>query len=613
MVDDLRYGLRILLKSPSFATTAILTMALGIGGTTAVFSIVNAILLRPLPGIATPDRLITLYRVQPSGPFDNFAYPDYCDFRDRTRTFTGIAAHAWAPVILGYQGSDRLLGDLVSGNYFDVLGAKPAIGRLLSPADDVEGASVAVISYGLWQRRFGANPNAVGASITINGYLFSIVGVAQPAFRGSTANDAYDVWFPIATQPRTLPRLSVGILQSRSAGWLRMFGRLKAGVDQRAAEAELKMIAAQLASAYSVTNSGRSVASMPGLGLYPDDRADVNNLLALLSAAVALLLLIACANVAGLLIVRSSRRTREIAIRAAVGASRVRIIRQLLTEGVLLAFLASAVGFAASQWITQIVAVMNQKTRLLHSMDVSPDERVFLFTLLVCVIAGIVFALPPATQASKLDLTNALKSGSAGGGYSRSPLRSALVIGQVALSFILLSSSAILLRDLRHIITASPGFETKNIAILSIDMSTLPNSAERGPVVYRQLLERLTTIPGLSSASLAWTVPPFDLSSRVSIFYPGQEPPPEVLRGHQFELGLRVDVNRVAPNYFGTLSIPLLQGRDFTAHDHDAVVISKKLAERLWPGQNAVGKRIAWPEPGGPSRPAFEVIGVASD
>jgi ABC-type antimicrobial peptide transport system permease subunit len=179
-----------------------------------------------------------------------------------------------------------------------------------------------------------------------------------------------------------------------------MFGRLKTGVDQRAAEAELKMIAAQLASAYPVTNSGRSVASMRGLGLYPDDRTDVDNLLALLGAAVALLLLIACANVAGLLMVRSSRRTREIAMRAAVGASRARIIRQLLTEGVLLAFLASAVGFAASQWITQIVAVMNQKTRLLHSMDVSPDERVFLFTLLVCVIAGIVFALPPATQAS---------------------------------------------------------------------------------------------------------------------------------------------------------------------------------------------------------------------
>jgi macrolide transport system ATP-binding/permease protein len=607
MIEDLRYGLRILVKNPGFAIVAILTMALGIGANTAVFSVINGLLLRPLPGILDQNRLITLIRTQPTGPFDSFGYPDYCDLRDRTQTLTGIAAHTWAPLTLG---SERVLGDLVSENYFEVLEAKPAIGRLLAPSDD---SDVAVLSYGLWRRRFGGNPSAVGSSVTINGYPFTVVGVTQEGFRGSTSNDAYDVWVPVKTQPRTLPRLSDGILQNRSSGWLRMFGRLKPGVDIRAAEAEMKTIAAQLAAAYPVTNTGRSVSMIAGLGLYPDDRADVSNLLVLVGGAVALLLVIACANVAGLLMVRSTRRTREIAMRVAVGASRVRIIRQLLTEGMLLALIAGVVGFLASQWVTQIIAATNQKTRLLHSMDVSPDVRVFAFTLLACAVAGIVFALVPAAQSSKVDLADALKTGSAGGGYRRSRWRSGMVTAQVALSFILLSASGILLRDVYRIITSNPGFETRDVAMMSIDMSTLPNFEQRGPVVYRQLLERLPAVPGIVSASLAGTVPPYDLSSRVSIFYPGQEPPPDVLRGHAFELGLRVDINRIAPRYFETLGIPLLEGRDFSDRDRGAVIISKKLAERLWPGQDAVGRRIAWPEPGRWADAAQEVIGVAAD
>jgi len=613
MIEDLRYGLRILIKNPGFATIAILTMAIGIGANTAVFSVVNAILLRPLPGIADPGRLVTLYRTQPTGSFDNFGYPDYRDFRDRTQSFQGIAAHIAVPLTLTGQTSERLLGDLVSGNYFEVLGARPAIGRLLSPSDDAESDSVAVLSYGLWHRRFGADPGAIGARITLNGNAFTVIGVAQENFRGSTTNDAYDVWVPLTTQPRTLPRLSSGILQDRSAGWLRIFGRLKPGTDIRAGEAEMKTIAAQLAAAFPVTNAGRSVAAISGVGLYPDDRSDMSSLFALLGGAVALLLAIACANVAGLLMVRSSRRTREIAMRVAVGAGRGRIIRQLLTEGMLLAFAAGVVGFGAAQWATQALAKFNQQIRLLHGMDVSPDWRVFAFTLLACIVAGLAFALLPAAQASSVDLIGALKSGSAGAGHRRTRWRAALVSGQVALSFVLLSASGILLRDVYRILTANPGFETNKVAMMAIDMSTLPNFEQRGPAVYRQLLERLPAIPGVISASLAGTVPPQDFSGRVSIFYPGQEPPPDVLRGHAFELGLRVDIDRVAPRYFQTLGIALVQGRDFNDRDRGAVIVSRKLAERLWPGQNAVGKRIAWPEPGAAPRPPFEVIGVAAD
>ena len=375
----------------------------------------------------------------------------------------------------------------------------------------------------------------------------------------------------------------------------------------------MKTIAAQMAAAHPQSNTGCSIKVSDGLGLYPDDRADVSRLFALVGSAVALLLAITCANVAGLLRVRSSRRAREIAMRAALGADRRRIVRQLITEGVLLAAIAGAVGLIASQWTAQTIAALNQKTRLLHSMDVSPDARALAFTAIACAISVLVFALLPALQASKVDLADSLKSGFAGSGHRRSRMRGTMVVGQVTLSFILLSASGGLLHDLYRILTTNPGFEMNGVAMVAIDMSTLPKYTDRGPAFYRQLLDRLSAAPGIISASLAATVPPYDLSGRVSVFYPGQEPPPEVFKGHQFDLGLRVDMNRVAPNYFRTLGIALVQGGDFTEHDRGTVIVARRLAERLWPGQSAVGKRIAWPDPDAPPRAPFEVIGVVVD
>jgi len=612
-MEDLRYGLRLLRRNPGFATVAILTIALGIVANAAVFSIVNAVLLRPLPGVVEPERLVTLYRARQGAPYFNLDYPDYHDFRDRTQTFSGIAAHVAAPLSFGYQGTERLIGDLVSGNYFDVLGAKPALGRLLVPADDTAETNAAVLSYGLWQRMFGGTPAVLGSSIRLNGYPFVVFGITQRGFRGSAINSMYDVWVPLASQPRTLSRLSEHVLEDRSAGWLGVFGRFKPGADFRGAEAEMKAFAAQLAEAYPVTNAGRSISAVAGIGWFPGDRSDISSLLLLVGGAVAVLLVIACANVAGLLMVRSWRRSREIAMRVAVGASRGRIIRQLLTEALVLAFIAGLVGFLVSQWAAQIVAVANQNTRLMRNMDVTPDARVFGFTLIACAVAAVAFALMPALQTTVVDLVTSLKSGSAGAGYRRSYWRSGVVVGQVALSFILLSASAILLRDVYRVLTSNPGFEMKNIAMVQIDMSTLPKTNERGPAFYKQVLERLPSVPGITSASLAFTVPPQDFSNRVSIFYPGQEPPPEILRGHEFELGLRVDYNSIAPRYFSTMGIPLIHGRDFEERDRSAVIVSQRLAERLWPGETAVGKRISWPLPGAPLRAPFEVIGVAAD
>ena len=324
VLQDIHYALRVLRKNPGFTIVAVLTMALGIGANTVVFSAVNAVLLRPLPGIADPGRLVSVYRIQSGNVLDNLGYPDYVDYRDRGRSFVAFAAHSPVPLSMTNEGGDRVRGDLVTDNYFDALGAKPAAGRFLVSGD----GAVAVVSYGMWRQKFGGNADVLNRKVTLNGAPFTIVGVAEPGFRGTALNDSIDVWVPVSTQPTTLPRLSAGIMQNRASGWLSVFGRLKPGVTVRQADAELKTIAAQLAAAYPQTNQQRSVSAASGVGMYPDDRAEVNGLLGLLAGSVALLLLIACANVASLFMVRASRRIREMAVRLAVGAVRWRLIRQ---------------------------------------------------------------------------------------------------------------------------------------------------------------------------------------------------------------------------------------------------------------------------------------------
>jgi predicted permease len=469
------------------------------------------------------------------------------------------------------------------------------------------------VSYGVWQRKFGGNPGIAGARVALNGRPFTVIGVAAEKFRGTETGYPVDVWAPIGDAGQLNTRLSSGILQDRAAGWIWMFGRLKPRVRIEAAQAEMKTIASQLARAYSVTNEARSVNLAQGLGMYPDDRAEITGLLGLLSGAVALLLLIACGNVAGLFMIRASLRTREMAVRLAIGAGPGRLIRQLLAEGLVLATIAGAMGLLIAQWATTAVVSLSESTSRLHRIDTSVDARVLVFTLLTCAITGLLFALAPASQSLKFDLASALKTGSAGAGERRSRVRSVLVIGQVALSFVLLSASSMLLRDLYRIVTANPGFETRNVAMMSIDLSTLPYKAEQGVAIQRQVLEKIARVPGVLSATLAGTVPPEDFSTRVSIFHPGEEPPPEIFHGREFDVGLRVDLNSIAPGYFQTLAIPLLEGRDFKDRDASAVIVSRKLAGRMWPGQNAIGKLIAWPDWNGPRRPPFEVVGVASD
>jgi predicted permease len=612
---DLRYTFRMFARNPGFTAMILATLALGIAANTAVFSVVRAILLRPLAGVREPGRLVSLYRVQNGQTFDDMGYPDYRDYRDRNQSFVGIAAHSAAPINFNSGTPERLIGDLVTGNYFPLLGVRPAAGRLLVEDDD----AAAVIGYGLWQRKFGGSPDAIGAKIELNGYPFTVVGVTEKGFKGTVVSLPFDLWVPLRTQPRTFARLSDGILENRSAGWLLLFGRLNPGADLRRADAEIKTIAARLAHAYPLTNGKRTAAVAAGVGMYPDDRAEVSGLLALLSGAVALLLLIACANAAGMLLLRAIGRTREIAIRLATGATRTRILSQLLTEGLVLALMAGAIGVLLAAWATQAMLAAGQGTApsLVRHAGADIDATVLAFTLIASIATGILIALVPAAQSLKIDLTDSLKSGLPGAGFRSTRLRSALVAGQVALSLVLLSGAALLLSGLYRIVTANPGFDANNIAMATVDLNLEQYSEQRGRAFYRELLSRLNAMPGVVSASLAFSVPPTEWPGAVSIFHPGQEPAPEVLQAHEFELGLRVNINRVSPNYFRSLGIALLQGHDFADRDRagapSVVIVSHKLAEEMWPGENPIGKRIAYPLWGGPRRPPFEVIGVAGD
>jgi predicted permease len=616
MWQDVRYAARLLVKSPAFTGLAVLALALGIGVNTAIFSLANAVLLKPLAGVEDPDQLVSFERIQSGRTYYNFSYPDYEDFESQNQSFSGVASHVTTPLSLITSATERVRGDLVSGNYFSVLGAKAALGRLIEREDDLGQEPVAVLSYGLWRRAFGSDTGAVGQSINLNGHDFTIIGVAARDLGGTSKGAAIDVWLPITSQPQAIPRMSPGILKDRGAGWIQIFGRLKPGAQLEQARVEAATLARRLEQAYAGTNAGRTVSLLPGLGLDSDDRVSLSRFLGFLFAAVILLLLIACANVANLLLVRATARRREIAVRLALGASRGRLIRQLLTEGVMLSTLAGALGLLVAPWAADLILSFQQPAFGLAGTSHDPDLRVLAFTLSLSLLTGILFGLAPALEASKPDLVTSLKDGALSVAPRKSRLQSMLVVSQVALSLVLVVGAGLALRSMQKILEIDKGFEIENRLLMSLDLSIQGYTESAGRSFYEQLIQRLETVPGVISASFAKTVPPNGWSDRMSVFYEGEEPSQEALRGGQ-ELGVRTDVNTVAPRYFQTLGIRLVEGRDFTEADRQGrtavAIINERLADKMWPGQSAVGKRLAAPFYSGPPRPAVEIIGVARD
>ncbi|HET9803829.1 MAG TPA: ABC transporter permease, partial [Candidatus Acidoferrum sp.] len=585
---------------------------------TAIFTVVNGVLLRSVPGVQRANEIVTLKRLQKNNPDYSFGYPDYRDYRDQNRSFAGLAGRCRTRLTLNHGATELIVGELVTGNYFSVLGVNPEIGRVIVPSDvETDGESaVAVLSHALWERAFGSDPGIVGKSIQLNGHAFTVVGVATKQFTGSELGSPTDVWVPLTMQPAAIPRMSSGVLESREAGWVGIFGRLKTGVPLIAARSELQTIAARLAAAYPRSNEHRSVDVVRSFGMDPDDRVTLERFFAMLLASVGLLLLIACSNVANLLLSRSEVRRREIAMRLALGASRSRLVRQLLTEGMLLAAIAGGLGLLLAPWTASLMLAFRQPLYALQNVVTTPDVRVLGFTILATALTGVLFGLAPALQSSKPDLVVTLKENTPGAGR-RSRLRGALVVSQMAITLILLVTAGVVVRKMRVVLNQDPGFRTTNLLMMSVSPSIQGYSEARGELFYSEVLRRVDEIPGVQSASLATTVPPIDFSGRISIFYEGQAPPREYFAGHEFELGIRVDVDNVAPRYLETMGIPLLEGRDFSERDTKTsplvAIVSQRLAKHLWADGRAIGRRIEWPSLQGPARPAIEIIGIAAD
>jgi predicted permease len=550
------------------------------------------------------------------GNASSSGYPDYVDYRDSNSTLAGLAAHCGTPLTFDNGMAERLRGDLVSGNYFNVLGVKAALGRVITPDDDTEpGANpIAVLSYGFWLRAFGGASDVTGRTIRLNSYDFTIVGVAARDFAGTEKGSSFDVWIPIKMQAQAMPRTMGRVwFNDRSAGWLTLFGRLRPGVSLDRAQAELATTAKQLEQSYPNMNSGGSLVLLAGLGLDSEDRTSLRNFLGLLAAAVVLLLLIACTNVANLLLVRATARRKEIAVKLALGATRGRLVRQLLTEGILLSLAGGSLGVLLAPWAAGLILTFQQPAYALRGMDVSLDGRVLAFTALLSVLTGVVFGVVPALQASNPDLVTSLKEGSPKSSGNKSRLQGRLVVAQIALSLLLLIGAGLAVRTMQKVLTMDRGFDSDNLVLMSVDLTIQHYSEAKGRSFYEDLINRVEAIPGVVSASLAKTVPPNDWSDRLNVFLPGDEPPPDVLRTRD-DLGLRVDANRIAPHYFRTLGIPIVEGREFNYSDRlgtaPVAIVSQKLAERLWPGESAVGKQLSvpfWHEP----RPPVEIVGVA--
>ncbi len=601
--QDLRYGARMLLKKPGFALIAVITLALGIGANTTIFSFVNGLVLRPISGVKEPERLVAVYTSDySSGPYGGSSYPDYVDFRDQATGFSGLAAYDETVLILtGGDEAERLSGAYVTGNYFDTLGVGAHAGRTLRADDTTPGAApVAVISHGLWQRRFGGDASVVGGTITLNHRSYTVVGVAAESFRGLQLGAPPEFWLPMSEE-------TAG---GRGSRGLQITGRLKPGVSLDQAQSQIATIGAQLARAYPETNLGtldrprepRPMTVVREARLSPQRQKNVLMVSGLLLAVVGLVLLIACANVANLLLARASVRRREIAVRLALGASRRRLVRQLLTESLLLALLGGGAGLVLALWSSELPPAFLSPGEA-NGLDASLDWRILVFTLAVSVLTGVLFGLAPALESSRPDLVEALKDGASGHGQRRFTLRQALVVTQVALALMLLIGAGLFLRSLSRAMTFDPGFASQNLLVASLDTRGAAMSREQGQAFYRQALERIGSLPGVRSASLTGIVPIGGGGQRRGVQLEGYTPQPNE--------GLELNCNVVGLDYFNTMGIPLAQGRDFNAQDREGspgvVIVNEELARRYFPGQNPIGKRLRF----GSNRSYLEIIGVA--
>ena len=601
LLQDVRFGFRMLVKNPGFAAVAVLTLALGIGANLTIFSWIRGTLLDPVPGVTHTSDLVSVMRGERSEhPMPPFSYPDYLDLRREAHSLSGLLAysHDWV-TLTGLSKPERVYEEDVSANYFDLLGVKPVLGRLFNAGDEEKRSSTppVVISYAFWQSHFGGDPSIIGQPIHLDRTLCVIVGVASPGFQACATGVKMDLWAPAVYDN----------INDRGVSWLNVMGRLAPGVSRRQSEQELNLLMQRLVAQYPDTHRGPNQITLDPVWRSPFS-ANVylaESLPMLLGLAVVLLLL-ACANVANLLLVRGVARRREIALRLSMGASRWRLVRQFLLESLVLSLAASVVAMVVTGWTAGTFAAFFPPIDLPLAINGRADFKVFLIALLVSVITAMVFGVVPALRISRLAPVAVLKEEAlnVSGGLHRSRVSTLLVTTQIALSFLLLIAAGLFTRSMENARHSELGFDPRHVMLASFQLGSAGYSEEKGREFCRQLLGKLANLPGVQSATMADFSPlSFSIHTARDVRPEGYNPRPRE--------SMEMDLARVGPDYLRTLGTPLLAGREFTFHDvggsQPVAMVNEEFAARYWPGQDPLGRRVDL------GRRQVTVVGVVSN
>lgn len=615
---ELRFALRSLRNAPVYSLVAVAILAIGIGGATAIFTVIKGSLLQPLPAVARPAELVSLEPTKGDALLYDFSYLDYRELRDETRSLSGLA---------GYDGTSMRVEDrwgprtsvwvsYVTGNFFPVLGATPSIGRLIVPADEASGAPVVVLAYDFWQRHFGGDPRVVGATVDLAGHPVTVIGVARPRFIGAMLMHPMEMWIPLTALPGLAN--APGLLDSHADTYLRLVGRLAAGRTITDARAEFSLLAARLAATYP-SDAGHGIKVFAGAGMTDEERTALAKLPRLLAVAVWLLMLIACANVANLSLVRAATRRRELATRLALGASTRSLVARLLLEAGVLALAGTLLGTAVAQALVRSHAIADTVAGMPArvGLDVSVDQRVLAVTVAASVLTAIVVSILPVLHVLRLSPGAVLKDGATGAVRRRSRGQRSLVAVQIAASLVLLASAAVVFNAFRRVLNTDFGFDPRGLTAVIPDLREgLLDSAQ--VVAYRrEWLARAATEPSIAAVAEASTIPPAAWARQRWVFRSGEEPPPGVKPGDVPSGGKRAYLDMVSAGFFDLMRIPIRFGRNFTSADdrgaQPVVIVSQQLAGELWPNEHPLGKMLSLAPVKGRRQPAMRVVGVAMD
>ncbi len=610
VLSDLRYALRGVLRRPGFTAVAVVSLALGIGANTAIFTFIQAVFLRPLP-VTDPAHLVALYTVSSDIPgYLPISRLNFVDYREQTAVFSGAALVAQISLSLSGAGEPEAIpGLMVSANYFDLLGVRPRLGRGFLPEEDTVARPVVVLSHGLWHRRFASDPRLVGREVRLNGRQLTVVGIAPPGFFGTDFVSRAELWVPAGLYQQVLPQTLVPLWGNRRVLAFGAVGRLRQGMNPRLAAAVLRPLSERLAREYPDADRNRALTLVP-LGqaaIDPNSRDDYTRAATLLATMVGLVLLIACANLANMLLVRASGRRKEIAVRIAIGGQRSHLVRQLLAESVLLSLLAGAAGLLLADWSFRLIARI-QSPYLPGSLDLALDGHVLIFTLALSLVTALLFGLVPALATSRPELVPALKNEAApkAGTPRRFGLRDLLIVGQVGLSVMALAGALLFLQSLRNAQRIDTGFDRAHLAVFSFDLQGQGYDEEaRGREVLRELAAQAASLPGVRSAAVGENLMLADTGGSHILLIDSPAAPAD--------RRIFAQASSVGPGYFETLQVPILRGRAFSAADRDGarptVVINQTMADRFWRNQDPLGRRFTIL----PSRQSLEVVGVARD